>query len=341
MLFLILAIAISGCKAKSDTKKSIEEIRTGTEGIVLSFLANTLPSTIHVEEGVDNSFDVVLELRNKGAYPQPEDKITGPEGKLYLSGYDANIISFQLKGYEQQGPLLPGTAFNNPIGYLAKMALDGKSTINPNGGQDIISFTGTIDPTKMKTEKYDLTLLATACYNYNTIAGPSVCIDPDPYSTTTEKKVCEVKDITLQSQGAPVAVTRIDEEAFAQRTQFRITIKNVGGGDTIKVSAVDKCDPFGSEKLEREDIDKVYILGVTVGDKHLECKPLIDTETGTDKDQGYVRLINGEGSVICELSKNDYGKSNTAYTTPLNIKLVYVYRNTAERKIQIKKEQYS
>ncbi|MDP3765144.1 MAG: hypothetical protein Q8R04_01395, partial [Nanoarchaeota archaeon] len=58
-LFFVLFIIVSGCSGKKDVKKSLEEIRTGTEGISVSFLPNNPPATIHVAD-TDTPFDVVL-----------------------------------------------------------------------------------------------------------------------------------------------------------------------------------------------------------------------------------------------------------------------------------------
>ena len=323
VLFLILLISISGCKGKKDVRKALDEIRTGTEGIVMSFLANAPPSRIIVEQGIDNPpFDVILELKNKGAYPQPENAITAPPGKVYLSGYDKNIISFD----------------KNSLEDLSGKPLEGKSTINPIGGFDFLTFKGTVNIENLIVEKYEPTLQAIVCYQYWTIAGPSVCIDPDPYSTITEKKVCNVQSISLSSQGAPIAVTKIEEDALATKTQFRITIKNVGSGEVFKDSSLEKCSPFG-EKVGREDIDKVYVNFVKVGNKELACRPFIDRADQFVKGaSGYVRLINGEGTIICELPGSDYASTKSAYTTPINIYLQYAYRNTIEKKLLIKME---
>ncbi|MBI2656991.1 hypothetical protein HYX03_04590 [Candidatus Woesearchaeota archaeon] len=136
-VFLVLLISISGCKigGKKDTQKALEEIRTGTEGIALNFLPNAPPAKIVVEQGAPpetHVFDVVLDIRNKGAFPQPEDVTEGLNlGKIFLSGYDPNIIKFKSKD-------------PNP-GILNVRNLEGKSTINPNGGQDILTFSGELD----------------------------------------------------------------------------------------------------------------------------------------------------------------------------------------------------
>lgn len=332
-ILLILVIAtgcsLTGKKGTSSSSKSkkAEDVRTGTQGIIVGFLPNAPPDKIVVGQGADsrsNSFEVILDIRNKGAYPQPENGIPAPIGaKVFLSGYDRSVIFFEK---------------NPPSEDLSSKPLDGKSTINPNGGQDLITFKGYVNVENLNVEKYEPTLQAITCYQYWTITGPSVCIDPDPYSTVSGRKVCEAQDISLISQGAPIAVTKIEEEAFASKTQFRITIKNVGGGDVFKDKALEKCGPEG-EKIVREDIDKVYVGYVKIGNKDLLCGPFIDRpNTEVRERTGYIRMINGEGYVICELQSADYSSTKSAYTTPINILLQYGYRNVVEKKFLIKKE---
>ena len=321
-ILVLTLILLSGCKGKKDTTKALEDVRIGTEGIVVSFVANNPPQKLVVEESTENPIKVVLQMNNRGAYPQPKEGAAGlaPElGRVYLSGYDKNIIDLPIKYSD-----------------ISQLALEGKSSINPNGGVDFLTFDGKILAEVLNVEKYEPTLLATVCYGYVTVAGPQVCIDPDPYSTISQKKVCQVQDVKLSSQGAPIAVTSITEEALAKRTQFRITIKNVGSGDVIKLESFEKCNPFGVEKLGREDIDKVFIDEVKVSDTELLCSPFI--EGSSESSRGYVRLINGEGTIICKLLSDQYANTNTAYTTPLKIRMSYVYKITSERKLQIKKE---
>ena len=301
----------------------MEEIRTGTEGISVSFLPNNPPATIHVAD-TDTPFDVVLELKNRGAYPQP-DELKEQQVKVYLSGYDGNLMTLTVKP--------------DDLNRLST-SLEGKSNVNIIGGTDIVTFNGIVKINQLNVEKYEPTLLATVCYQYFTTAGPSVCIDPDPYSTLSQKKVCEVNSISLSSQGAPIAVTRIDEEAFQEKTQFKISIKNVGSGDVIKREAIsNKCNPFGNEKVSRDDVDKVYIEKVTIGGTDLECSPF--AEGNVKGSQGTIKLINGEAYVVCELRKEEYEAykvSKTSFTTPLNIRLAYGYRTAAQRSLQIKRE---
>ena len=331
-LFLIIIILVAGCRGKSEAERSLEDIRSGTEGVAVSFLPNNPPETIHVLKAGDTDIGVVLELKNKGAYPQPDntDETGNFKVGVYLSGYDRSIIeNLNINADDIKSERIQQTLF-------------GKSTVNPSGGTHFVTFEGKIKSDNLNIEKYEPALLATVCYNYQTIAGPVVCIDPDPYLTVQQKKVCEVQDINLNNQGAPIAVTRIDEEAFEGKTEFKITVRNVGNGDLLKQDVItsNKCNPVGTDKIKRDDIDRVKLESVRIGNTDLTCGPFAEGANVKEK-SGIIRLVDREGFIICELSKQEndaYKSSQNSYTTPLKIRLTYGYRTTAERKIEIKKE---
>jgi hypothetical protein len=330
-LFVLIILVISGCSGsgKTEGERLIEQIRSGNQGLSMIFLADSPPYELKTVSTEDKKFIVALEVRNLGAFPQPEDGSFGPPGRIYLSGYDSSIISIYPKDNAD----------------LQKKELEGKNRINPVGGTDYIEFDGTVFAGRLDIENYDFTLLATACYGYETVAGPTVCMDPDPYSTIREKKVCEVHDLSLSDQGAPVAITSIQEEASDDRTEFRITIKNVGGGDVLTTKAnsqgniLEKCNPLSSQKVEREDINKVYLSSIKIGDQPLTCRAFIGGNF--EGNNGLVRLVNGEGAITCYILKSQYANydtSSTPFTTPLIIKLDYVYRSTAQKSIKITNE---
>jgi len=230
---------------------------------------------------------------------------------------------------------------------LSELFLSSASPINPLGGFDSADFDGEIVIDKITVDKYQPTILATICYPYKTVSSPTVCIDPAPFDDRQEK-VCRIGSTTVPSQGAPVAVTKIDQEASTNKIQFKINIKNVGNGDVIKsgvgvkdINTLDKCNPLGGGLLDRKDFDRVTLEKVEIGPLNLmdkdtttqksKCSPFAD---GSDN---IIRLFNGEGFVICTLDIDELGGVQSAYTTPLNIKLNYSYRSTISKQIEISK----
>ena len=63
---LTLMFVVSGCSSGKDIQKAVENIRTGTDGISISFLPYNPPNVVHVEQNNEkNLFDVILEVKNK------------------------------------------------------------------------------------------------------------------------------------------------------------------------------------------------------------------------------------------------------------------------------------
>ncbi len=291
LLLAVIGLLFSGCTSfgRGNTRTTQYNFHTGTQGMVLSFLPGSPPDRLY--EG--DPLSVIVEYSNKGAYP-----VSG--GMLYVSGYDRAYI-----------PLIPDQQPFNA---------EGKSVYNPDG---LMSFTAEFQAGAVaappSTDIFPQTFKVTACYNYRTEASADVCIDPDPLRIQPEDKVCVVHDSSLSSQGAPVAVTRIEQDAARGRVQFKIAISNVGGGTVIDSGALAQCN----SELRRDEVDKVRISAELSG-RTLECNP------------SEVRIINGQGLAFCSLMLTDY-ESQEAYQTTLNVYLDYGYRNSISRKLNILK----
>ena len=318
ILFLVLLlIIISGC-SKLGGQGSAKGSETGTDGIIINFLENNPQDSYLVSSEDDEPISVTLEVRNKGSYPRREEVNELSRGKIYISGFDRDIIRMDDNDLSQ---------------ILRNDYLSGVSNINPEGGFDTAEFKGFISPDELVVDKYEPTILATLCYPYVTKASPTVCIDPSPFDDK-QKKVCKIGSTQLSSQGAPITITRIDQEASSNKIQFKLNIKNDGNGDVIRVNDLKKCNPYGdtssdSETLKRKDFDRVELIRATVGFSELECGPL---------DEGrFIRLFNGEGYVLCSLDRASFEEVKSAYTTPLNVELKYGYRSTISKPIKISK----
>src|SRR4030042_1767216 len=86
-------------------------------------------------------------------------------------------------------------------------------------------------------ESHNALISATYCYDYATTAKMDVCIDPDIYGKQPQK-VCTVAGKSLSSQGAPIAVNKVDVEMLpfskdSIKPQFTIHVQNVGDGTVI------------------------------------------------------------------------------------------------------------
>lgn len=307
ILLLILTLFISGCNgiagfgSSSSQNNANEYYRTGSQGLTFEVMSNMPPSKIYDDEVLD----VMIKVNNKGA----TDIKSGSNSRLYLSGYDENIVV--------------GMSRTEPVGNL-----EGKSMYNDVGEFNTYDFQGTIKELNAKgIDKYNFNLMVTGCYDYSTIAEPTVCIDPDPYSKTSRNKACNgFSNPSVGTQGAPIAITSIEVEPMKERTKFKIFVKNIGSGTVYKpgYTYLDKCDPYHSQGLEYSDIDVVRLSKLTVANLDIRgtCKPMKDD---------YIRLIDGQGYIVCEL----VNQAGPAFTTPMTIALEYGYRETITKPVEI------
>jgi hypothetical protein len=176
-------------------------------------------------------------------------------------------------------------------------------------------------------DKYPVKILATACYEYETIAGANICIDPNPYALTATQKVCTPTSVGLrEGQGAPIAVTNVGIEPSPGITRLKIDISNVGGGEVFKpgIDSLQRCSPYSSGIDIFDEIDYVQVYDVSLPGYSIisTCRPL---------DQGHLRLIKGRGTIYCEI--NTAGQAT--YMTQLTIKLAYGYRNIIFKDIEL------
>ena len=340
LLVLLLAASISGCDKIGKKEKDASEFVRGPDGLVMSFVPN-YPQDKYIvsnpkKAGEGEPISILVEVRNKGAYPPQgnvAEHIYFGTGKIHLSGFDPSIIQMKDDSGNEKLSQKIGDGTGKFVLYLPAA-----SSVNPLGGVDTAEFDGKIIADKILIDSYNPTILVTACYPYFTKSTPTVCIDPEPFDSRQEK-VCTTGSQTIPNQGAPVAVTKIEQEAATGKIQFKISIKNVGKGDVIwnkditVVDLLDRCDPNKGGKLDRKDFDRVQLEKVKIGSDDLfaqgRCTPFAD---GTNN---IVRMFDNEGFVICTYDVPDTIQS--AYTTPIDIELRYAYRSTILKPIQIKK----
>ncbi|MEM4239947.1 MAG: hypothetical protein QXM31_01980 [Candidatus Woesearchaeota archaeon] len=296
---IVLIMLASGCTTKTVTKESaafVENFRVGTQGLAMRFTPNMPPTRLFSGE----QLSIVVELENRGTFP-----VGGPGDRIYISGFDPNIIS----GISPVGEQIP--------------LLEGRTQFISQGGFDTVSFKAN---TRILQDKYPVTLLATACYEYETVATGNVCIDPNPYAPAIRQRVCVPQNIALGGgQGAPIAVNAIEVDASPGKTRFKIRVSNVGGGEVFRSGGdtLNRCGPggmLGFDEVDYVELEDVIVSGVSIRGS---CRPL---------DQGHIRLTNKQGVIYCEF---DRPPGDAAYVTPITVVLRYGYRDSIIQYLEI------
>jgi len=169
---------------------------------------------------------------------------------------------------------------------------------------------------------YKPTFLLTACYKYQTVATPLICIDPNPLDQSTDK-ACRVQKVySTGSQGAPVVVQSIESEARPTGMFFRIHIANTAGGTqqasgtVFDYASMNNC-PAG---LSYRDLNQLEYM-VAISGQPLDCEP-----------KGKLRLVNDKATIFCKYLNIP---QIPAYQTPLEVTLDYGYKSSISKIVDI------
>lgn len=199
----------------------------------------------------------------------------------------------------------------------------------PGGEMDTIIFEGEVRgwPRGLDATDRPVPFQVTNCFAYATYAAPQVCVDPAPFDQGVNK-VCQPREITFNGgNGAPVAVTSVEQENSRNYVYFTINIQNMDNGRVFDMGYLERCSPYFPGRVSQSVLDKVYILDARIGEQHLYCTP--------DRGDG-VRLVNGRGQFRCRYTL-EYQTARSAYETPLIIELGYGYSQNIQRQMIIKR----
>jgi len=296
LIFILLVVVfLSGCDFTNiGNTPSEKSFRTGNKGITISFLQNAPPNEVYEE----NPFSIGILLKNEGAYEVRN-----------------GIVSFSIED-EHVDVQRPEN--------LVTFNLNGKSVSMPGGDQTTEFLRASTK--KIESERRESIIIASLCYPYKTIADASVCIDTDIYNLKTINKVCYIRDMSFNSQGAPVAVTKIETKMLPGdnedtiKPQFIIHIQNVNAGSVIKKEKV--ADACSSEPIGIDDLNIINVKAELSGEG-LECSP------------NPSKLKDGKTSVRCVLEQG-LSSQQATYTSPLKVELEYGYTSSISKIFLIK-----
>ena len=305
LALLLISLLLLSCKRvpageePRDTAAILRQVQTGTQGVEISVLPNYPPAQVYDQ----NELLAIIEVKNRGNHDlEPQDCF------IQISGFDPNII---LGGFNQPRSCAENTGM-----------LEGKNVYNIEGGSNQLEFKSSTITLPPDVFEYKPTLNFVTCYNYETVANPSVCIDPLLFQVTAEQRTCTPHDVGMGGgQGAPVGVSLVGVDMVGRKAIFEINVKNFGTGRVLSpYSDIRSC---GQASLEYTDLDKVGYDVQMTGGSLLDCKPR----------DGLVRLTNNLGKIICQFDV----PGASAFETPLTVKLNYNYIQSFQKGIQIVK----
>ena len=292
LLVSMLLLLVFGCSDNQGGSggSTNTKWRTGTDGIIMSFAQDSPPSEVVSTQQVN----VIVEYSNKGAFDV--DNLV-----FYLSGYDNTIFSFGRPVMEERAPRITG-----------------KSQFYPEGSQlGFINWRAEVN-TPQTADSFTQDLTVTSCYSYQTIANPSICIDPKKYDYVVAGRCkFDVSDLG-SSQGGPIAVTSIKQKTTNNRVYLEIYFENKGSGVPFSPSiGVTNC--YNSITLNDKDtvrVSQVYLPG----GRSFTCNPNTN-----------IRLTNNRGFVICELPIS----GESYYVTALTVVIDYNYRQSMTKSLKV------
>ena len=306
VMFSLIFLFVTACggvpagEKPLDTAQALRAVQTGTQGVELTLLGDYPPALIYDQ----NELVAIIDVQNRGNHDvEPEDCF------VQVTGFDQNIIT---------------GSFNQPRSCADGLGgpLEGKNVYNVQGSTNQVEFRSSNIVLPQNVFEYNPTLNFLACYNYQTIANPSVCVDPLFYQVTSQQKSCLPRDVSMAGgQGAPVGVSYVGVDMAGSKATFEITVRNFGRGRTLSPNSdIRSC---GQASLEYTDLDKVEYNVQMSGGSLIDCKPR----------DGVVRLNNNQGKVVCQFDI----PGASAFDTPLMITLDYNYIQSFTRPLKIVK----
>jgi hypothetical protein len=213
-------------------------------------------------------------------------------------------------------------------GWLKVFDMEGRNPDNPNGDVEVIEFPATITYLPPSSEQFIQRIMVTSCFDYATHASAMVCVDPQPYSNVL--KACKPLTVSAGSgQGAPVAITTIEQKPSRGKTVFTINVhhtKKEMYDDLYDYFSLYKCDPASGEMVKATDKNIVYVGYVFLSNEDITMNCIPDQIIRLDE--------SGNGQIMCTAA---IPEGVSAYQAPLEIELWYGYSKSIYRDVIIKR----
>lgn len=313
---LVAVLLVGGCSQLGSGKgrgSSIPEVYTGTAGVDAAFAPDGVPGVMTER----SSSEAVLFITNNGAVDADistaivtvsdnSEAVVFDDKKVKVI-LGSELLGMLKAGDLKDGKLLPGKE-TGVVGSLVSLLVRVKA--RAIAGKDPV----------------DTGLQAKVCYGYKTKLTANVCVDAAPYSFQKQRKPCDAKlPLSFQSQGAPVAVKRIEtlapeKESDFVKPKFKIFLANVGNGLAIDKDSLNLfCIDDTKTRNVEDKVGVVQVDSIVLNNKGLVCNKKLVTLTGN--------LANN--FVLCSYPYNDFADGSGVFATPLKVEVSYGYRSTS------------
>jgi hypothetical protein len=311
LLIILICLLFISCNNNrnniGDTK-----LQKGIDGLTVEFMKN-MPKEVYEEGKIYSTF----EMRNGGFFDIDEG--------ILVPSIEKDLV--EIDSWD-----LP-SSFRKENTESILFDLKGKSLVNTRGEKQVGSIVlkaRQIDDTRNKIESR---IILNTCYPYLTIMSETICIDTDPNNLAVAKKTCKTKDITSSGQGAPIAITKIEQKTVPSDSkdsvvvQFTIYAENKGKGVIIsKDRYKEVCQ---GKSLKKEDYNTIELKDLKFSDYSYEdddfdCHPIP------------LREQDGKYYTRCTLKEeNSISKNKLTFETPIVVELAYGYKTALSEEIEI------
>jgi hypothetical protein len=207
----------------------------------------------------------------------------------------------------------------------AEYTIPGENPETPNGGEAYKTFRAEMKNWPAGTDQYTFRYDLKNCYAYTTFVSPAICIDPNPQAPQSGKVCRGDRSISMGSQGAPVAVTNVEQDNTGSSVILNFDVSNVGNGRVIDLGMLQACSPYYPGKKRPSMYDTVYIGQAYLGNDPLDCG------------RSTIRLQDGRAEFTCRYEFRGEYDTDSAYTRPLKMELWYGYSERIRRSINVRR----
>ena len=325
---ILCVVVLAACTQQQQTTS--RPLYTGSDGVKLMF-----PQSNALKQFQNDNFTVAVRLENDGAF----DVSTNNPGFITAT-FDPAIVS--LVGFQISSAMGDDAAIKKATtdaGCTPKagdafacsaFAVRGRSQYLSVGDISFAEFTFTAKRLVDSRSKATTPLTIQACYPYTTVFIANICVDRD-LTTNNPSAPCDSTLISVQPQGAPVAVTtvvpRYTRSGDGVTARYEITLRNIGKGFIIAPGPTSK-DACNLENLARTEYGFARIAA------NLSTIPLNCGFTT----ENTVRFDKNEAKVLCSYT----GKSlpgtlvgGANYEAPLIITAQYYYIDKITSQLEV------